>query len=349
MEIVLLLLVAGGGYMFFKSNTRRGAESVRSYVFLGGIAAGASVEEANHVASFNTVQAPPNVIQAAIAHCRSAYGGKTLAMISEAYGQGMRPKLPMWEQRLMGLKYETHSRSSAAGSMNDIQPFVLYYVSSELMNVEEGLWSDSITEIVQGEVSIGTRKALERRIKNYDSYTKSNIIEFGADFILNNVQKTFREVMNDFNNPRFMKEFFVELDKSSGIKELYESYLSWGLKMIRNKYGEDSSDTQAMGRRFLIKTYFDIRFLSRNGKTIDFFEREIANFCKGKVDGYETDIPLDFDKYEKSVVKKIKNMDGKSEEDLHWFELMDSEGTKKAYEDGVNAKVLSAAVLARRV
>lgn len=91
--LLVLLLLAGAAYSFFKSNTRRGAETVRAYVFLSGLRTGASVEEANFLASFDVANGPTHVIRDAIEHVRYAYGGKQRPMIAEAYRSGMHPKL----------------------------------------------------------------------------------------------------------------------------------------------------------------------------------------------------------------------------------------------------------------
>ena len=97
MELLITLgVVAWGAYAFLKANTKRGAETVRAHIFLGGILAGASAQEANDAASIDVVALPTEVLHSAIAHLKGQYGGKQVSMISDAYRYGMRPKLPAW-------------------------------------------------------------------------------------------------------------------------------------------------------------------------------------------------------------------------------------------------------------
>lgn len=90
METLLIVIAIGvGAYWFFKANTRRGAETVRAYVYIGGILAGRSPEEANRVAAFDMTNAPTDIIRGAMNAVKNDYNGKQLAMIAEAYRLGM--------------------------------------------------------------------------------------------------------------------------------------------------------------------------------------------------------------------------------------------------------------------
>lgn len=104
MEILIIILVLGiGAYLFLKGNTGRGIEAVRAHVFLGGMEAGVSVAEANHVASFDMTNAPTDIIQSAMTRIKHEYNGKQIPMIAEAYAKGMKSNLPMWTRSLYGL------------------------------------------------------------------------------------------------------------------------------------------------------------------------------------------------------------------------------------------------------
>ena len=105
MEFFLIsIALAIAVYLFFKSNTARGAETVRAHVFLGGIQSGATIAEANHVVGFDIINGPPEVIQSAIAHLKSEYGGKQLPMIMDAYRHGMKSDLPLWYRTIARLR-----------------------------------------------------------------------------------------------------------------------------------------------------------------------------------------------------------------------------------------------------
>ena len=100
MEISLVLFALGAAaYYFFKNNTKRGLESVRSQVFLGGVLSGHTVSDANYAASFGFMgQLPPELIQSAIAVSKAEYGGRTFSIIAEAYQRVMKPRLPVWQR-----------------------------------------------------------------------------------------------------------------------------------------------------------------------------------------------------------------------------------------------------------
>ena len=100
MEIALVLFaLAAAAYYFFRNNTKRGLETVRSQVFLSGVLSGNTVSDANYAASFGFMgQLPPEVIQSATALSKAEYGGKTFPIIAEAYQKGMKPRLPIWQK-----------------------------------------------------------------------------------------------------------------------------------------------------------------------------------------------------------------------------------------------------------
>ncbi|RWL50118.1 MAG: hypothetical protein EOR60_01800 [Mesorhizobium sp.] len=54
---------------------------------------------------------------------------------------------------------------------------------------------------------------------------------------------------------------------------------------------------------------------------------------------------MGFDNYLSAVVAEAKRLDGKASTDLHWIELTDDEGTKRAYTDGIDPKWLAAEIL----
>ena len=102
MELLGVCVLIGWGVLsVVKGYTKRGAETVRAHVYLGGMLAGASVEQANRVAAFDVASGPREVIDSAIAHLHSAYGGSQRAMIVDAYSKGMKSNLPSWYQQVM--------------------------------------------------------------------------------------------------------------------------------------------------------------------------------------------------------------------------------------------------------
>ncbi|MBZ9884708.1 hypothetical protein LB535_20375 [Mesorhizobium sp. CA10] len=55
--------------------------------------------------------------------------------------------------------------------------------------------------------------------------------------------------------------------------------------------------------------------------------------------------PTSYDDYKQALVAEAKRLDGKASTDLHWIELTDDEGTKRAYKDGIDPKWLAAEIL----
>ena len=100
MEIPLVLFaLVAAAYYFFRNNTKRGLECVRSQVFLSGLLSGHTVSDANYAARFEFMgQLPPEVIQSAFALSEAEYGGKTFPIIAEAYQRGMKPRLSVWQR-----------------------------------------------------------------------------------------------------------------------------------------------------------------------------------------------------------------------------------------------------------
>ena len=100
MEIALILFaLAVAAWYFFRNNTKRTLEIVRSQVFLSGLHSGNTVSDANYAASFGFVeQLPPEVIQSATALSKAENGGRTFPVIAEAYRRGMKARLPLWQR-----------------------------------------------------------------------------------------------------------------------------------------------------------------------------------------------------------------------------------------------------------
>jgi hypothetical protein len=104
MELLLVVAVLGvGAYQFFKLNTARGVETVRSYVFLDGVLSGHPVSEANAVAAYDVASGPTDIIQNAMVRVSRDYGGEQLSMIADAYKEGMTPRLPFWYRTLAAI------------------------------------------------------------------------------------------------------------------------------------------------------------------------------------------------------------------------------------------------------
>ncbi|QND62712.1 hypothetical protein HB777_01475 [Mesorhizobium loti] len=91
--------------------------------------------------------------------------------------------------------------------------------------------------------------------------------------------------------------------------------------------------------------------------------REAVDWCQQRLDGTDThenrnalyqeiveankmrNQRMGYDQYLSAVVTEAKRLDGKAATDLHWIELTDDEGTKRAFADGIDPNRLAAEIL----
>lgn len=88
--IALIVLFAAAAYYLLRRSTERGTNTVRAYLYLRAINAGASVIEANQIAHVDLTSGSHHTsIPKAQAYVRAEYGGKQLPMIAEATSRGL--------------------------------------------------------------------------------------------------------------------------------------------------------------------------------------------------------------------------------------------------------------------
>lgn len=56
-----------------------------------------------------------------------------------------------------------------------------------------------------------------------------------------------------------------------------------------------------------------------------------------------------FETYQSVVLSEVKRLDGTSDDEIHWSEIYDDEGTKRAFEDGVDPKTLAAIIVKKGI
>lgn len=122
----VVILIGVIVYFFLKSNTQRGTNAVRAYLYLRAINDGASTTEANRIAQADIVAGSTQIIREAQQYVRSAYGGKQLPMIEEARRRGLALSGS-------GQAASKHRQHPLASRQQDwVTSFVLYYVASEM-------------------------------------------------------------------------------------------------------------------------------------------------------------------------------------------------------------------------
>lgn len=88
MEIVFLIVVVIVALSIFLMS--RGKKAVQAYVYLAARSDGASEAEANNIASRIDTHNAGNLNQAMLVFCKQCYGGRQLAMISDARLDGFQ-------------------------------------------------------------------------------------------------------------------------------------------------------------------------------------------------------------------------------------------------------------------
>lgn len=101
METILILgLIAFGGYKLLKFNAAAGMEAVRAFSYLEIRQKGASVEDANAITDKFLSDTSSEIAGAAITMAKLEYEqvhkGKKLPLIGYAYRQGLTPAMPGW-------------------------------------------------------------------------------------------------------------------------------------------------------------------------------------------------------------------------------------------------------------
>ena len=80
-------------FKFFRSNTERGANTVRAYIYIGLLTEGETPEAANAmVAKAGAMELPADMIREAMAYVQSRYDGKQLPFIADAVRAGFTPR-----------------------------------------------------------------------------------------------------------------------------------------------------------------------------------------------------------------------------------------------------------------
>jgi len=95
--IILLAVLAAGGYYLLRVNTKLGREAVRAHAYLTLLGKGFDTEQANGKVDF--IVKDTKLLNAAAVHAKKAYSEVHPAqrpVIGHAYRLGLRPELPAW-------------------------------------------------------------------------------------------------------------------------------------------------------------------------------------------------------------------------------------------------------------
>lgn len=123
MELLFIAAIGYGVYWLFRQNTKSGEETVRAYIYLGLLGTGRTEHQANQLVedissvSVETIQRATIVVQA-------LYGGKQLALIADAYRNGMIPRSSWAKRRVISRGYDLRTRDDDTSSKPANSPSV---------------------------------------------------------------------------------------------------------------------------------------------------------------------------------------------------------------------------------
>lgn len=124
MELVLLLMIGGGTYLFIKGKGRWNMEQVRAHVFMEALANGETLKEANSYAM--VVMALPStkgIRNLAKLHCLHDFHGKPAEMIQSSYDAGLVARLSSYEREFFGVRERNATPGrTQSGSNTSIAP-----------------------------------------------------------------------------------------------------------------------------------------------------------------------------------------------------------------------------------
>lgn len=268
MEILLLLLALGSGaYFFFKSNTKRGAETVRAYVYLGGLAAGASPAEANRVACLDVVNAPIDVIRGAMAAVKRDYDGKQLSMIGEAYRRGMLAR---------SSNASSNEPAADASTPEWVMTFILYYVGWEMRIAGQGNLPDTVRALILGKMDGSQQQALLAGLQIFLSFAYQRNRQAGDyELVVKEAHNFLQAELRTINSPIAVRQFLRREHLKETGQKITDAELDTQFKEISDSVKHDDEAGFKL-RNLLLADSMSAMFLSRQGKQIDKFSQELT-------------------------------------------------------------------------
>lgn len=272
MEAVLALAFFVGVFFLFRSN-RRGAETVRAYVYLGGIAAGASQEEANSVARGDMKDRPAHVIRAAMEAVKRDYGGKQLSMIAEANRLGMRAETP-------GMSTETANVEPAAETTTPewVMPFLLYYLAWEMRIAGKGNMPDTVRALATGKTNPHQQQRLLASIQSYLSFTrKRNRLPGDYELAVREARDFLQAELRTLNSPLAVRRFIRRTHKKETGLAITEAEIETQLREISDNV-RNNDEAGFKLRNLLLMDSLNEMFATWHGKRVDVFSKEMVSY-----------------------------------------------------------------------
>jgi hypothetical protein len=293
MEVLFVLIVLGGGaYWFFRGNIRRGAEIMRANVFLTALERGHSVIEANGYASREMSDLPPKFVHLANARASHQYNGMRLAMVGDAYRQGMHSKLPFWERSpivsAFGGSGQTQTADVAQSDAPQpnadvdaphwVRPFVLCYLMEEL---SFGGGSQTVDALLTGRLSGPIQSSLMGSLVGYMDYAYSGIDQYNIEPVVQDAQIFLKGEILKLKDPVEVRKTLKGLDRNLGAKEPTEIQLDQLVAAVQADLDKEI-DTEKNIRDAVLKSVIEESFEKLHGQAFSQFLEAMVSFSQSR-------------------------------------------------------------------
>lgn len=355
MELVLLLLLGGGIYLFVKGKARWNMELMRAHVFLDALERGEPLDEANSYARLVMgFEAPKGIIHLARMRMHDEFDGKWSHMVGSAYGQGMAPKLSGFEQEFFELKprYSGPVATPNIPIPDWVRPFVLFYIRNEEWSEEA--WPDGTPKVTEGvfgllrsQVSQQLQLSLHAALRLYMGFAYSDVQQYGIGPVVMDARSFLQQAMKSFSDPAILRSYLQKQSVLHTGSPMPPGELTALLTACRNSMAE-STELGLMLRDAMLHDLAEEQFKATHDKSFDAFRAEYLAFHAQAVGPtnpmpiVDTGQQMDFDRYYAAYISELKRLAGIAADELHPAEIMEDDGPRRAYRDGVPPYQLAA-------
>lgn len=361
MEFLIFLLLAGwGGFKLFKLNTAMGGETLRAYVFLEALLNDAPLHMAQKMAGRDMADLPVELILHIKREIELVHGGKQTPLIAEAYKWGMMNKVPSWYRSLIEAKgtipsvelsytmplmiKEKAQKDGADVSAEWVRPFVIYTIVNQLRQAPQwpndaGRMTENLIGLAHGAVTPDLQIGLPASLKLYMAFAYPNVASFGLGLVFKDAQSFLTEMLQFLRTDAALEEFLqrnsvVENGRAMAIPELKAAVIDLKQRMPKLE------STQSMLRDTMLQLKVEEMFEKLHGRSFSIFLNEMLNFEQeieqsNIMQTAAQHMPDTFGEYYRVFLAELKRLAGTPDGELHVVELMEDEGTMRAFRDGV--------------
>lgn len=367
MEFLVFLALAGwGGFKLFKLSSAMGGEALRAYIFLESLLNDVSLRTAQEMASRDMADLPTEIIQRIRQEIASVHGGKQTPLIVEAYNWGMTSKIPSWYRSMIELKGTSLSveltytmplrlkdkaqKDSSTVSAEWVRPFVTYTILNQLRQASQwpnaaGRMTENLIGLAHGAVTLDLQTELPVSLRLYMAFAYPHVTRFGLGSVVKDAQSFLTEMLQFLSTDAALEEYLqttsvADNGRPMTFPELKEAVIDLKKRMPKIE------DTQNMLRDTMLQMKVEEIFEKLHGRPFSVFLKEMLNFEQdaeqsNSVPAVVQHMPDTFGEYYRMFLAELKRLAGTPDGELHVVELMEDEGTMRAFRDGVPPRQLA--------